>query len=328
MAAAATLAFASLHPRQHIIPASSITRPPLWPIHRLRNASCIVSATEIYRAEHVSANRYRSGSTTLITARSSIRENSSPHITAFNKLIEALINRVDLSESQAKGETDEEVVGLARAMIKHARKVEGLVDAIDIVNISTGASILAAACGAKVAKQGNGSSSSACGSADVLETLGGVSRCVNAAGIGFMMSPEYLPAMKIVSPIRKKLKVYKMAKALQRFGMKTTLVVHSDGLDEMSPLAFNNITREKIEKFSLDPCNGIGIPRCTLDSLRSGGPDYNAEIPKRILNAAAALSVRGCVNSLGEGVPLAREIQLSGKAVKTLDLRIKVSNTT
>ncbi|XP_020883598.1 anthranilate phosphoribosyltransferase, chloroplastic [Arabidopsis lyrata subsp. lyrata] len=103
-------------------------------------------------------------------------------------LIETLIDRVDLSEAEAesslefllneanealisaflvllraKGETYEEIVGLARAMMKHARKVEGLVDAVDIVgiggdgantvNISTGSSILAAACGAKVAKR-------------------------------------------------------------------------------------------------------------------------------------------------------------------------------
>ncbi|ONK72068.1 uncharacterized protein A4U43_C04F15360 [Asparagus officinalis] len=75
-----------------------------------------------------------------------------------------------------------EIVGLARAMIKCCRKVEGVADAVDIVgtggdgantvNISTGASILAAAAGAKAAKQGNRSSSSACGSADVLEALG------------------------------------------------------------------------------------------------------------------------------------------------------------
>ncbi|XP_073137490.1 anthranilate phosphoribosyltransferase, chloroplastic-like [Henckelia pumila] len=122
-------------------------------------------------------------------------------------LIESLISGVDLLEGEAeasldflldgvdealisaflvllraKGETYEEVVGLARAMVKHCKKVEGLNDAVDIVgtggdgvntvNISTGASILAAACGAKVAKQGNRSSSSACGSADVLESLG------------------------------------------------------------------------------------------------------------------------------------------------------------
>ncbi|EFH56986.1 hypothetical protein ARALYDRAFT_901281 [Arabidopsis lyrata subsp. lyrata] len=108
-------------------------------------------------------------------------------IKSFNQLIETLIDRVDLSEAEAesslefllneanealisaflvllraKGETYEEIVGLARAMMKHARKVEGLVDAVDIVgiggdgantvNISTGSSILAAACGAKVAK--------------------------------------------------------------------------------------------------------------------------------------------------------------------------------
>ncbi|CAL5371083.1 unnamed protein product [Camellia sinensis] len=124
------------------------------------------------------------------------------------RLIESLINRVDLSESEAeasldfllheanealisaflvllraKGETYEEIVGLARAVIKHCKRVEGLgEDGVDIVvtggdgantvNISTGASILAAACGAKIAKQGNRSSYSACGSADVLEALG------------------------------------------------------------------------------------------------------------------------------------------------------------
>jgi anthranilate phosphoribosyltransferase len=124
-----------------------------------------------------------------------------------------------------KGETIDEIVGLARTMRAKAIPVraEGLVvdtcgtggDGSHTFNISTAAAFVAAGAGLKIAKHGNRAMSSQCGSADVLEALGvkidlnaeQVQRCLKEVGIGFMFAPVFHPAMKYAAAPRRELKL-------------------------------------------------------------------------------------------------------------------------
>lgn len=129
-----------------------------------------------------------------------------------------------LSALRVKGETAEEIVGMARAMSELAEKVDVDADVIldtcgtggdraGTFNISTAAALVAAGAGVTVAKHGNRSATGKCGSADVLEALGvvidlapeHVSRCIAECGIGFMFAPRHHLAMKHVAPVRREL---------------------------------------------------------------------------------------------------------------------------
>ena len=127
---------------------------------------------------------------------------------------------------RTRGETLDELVGFTRSMREHAVRVECEdPHAIDLCgtggdssgtfNISTAASFVCAGAGVTVAKHGNRSVSSKCGSADVLESLGidvelqkeGVEYCLRETGIAFLFAPFFHPAMRHVMPVRKKLGV-------------------------------------------------------------------------------------------------------------------------
>jgi len=129
-----------------------------------------------------------------------------------------------LAGLRAKGETGVELAGMAEAMRRHAVAVKTdrgpLIDTCGTggdgahtINISTAAALVAATGGAVVAKHGNRSVSSKCGSADVLEALGvqvggtaeSVAQCIEQTGIGFLFAPAHHPAMKHVMPVRRAL---------------------------------------------------------------------------------------------------------------------------
>jgi len=195
---------------------------------------------------------------------------------------------------RAREETPSEIAGMVKAMNKACNRVDlgdkKLLDIVgtggdgaDTINISTASVVLAAACGCTVAKAGNRSVSSACGSADVLEALGvkvdltpdQVVACVESCNVAFMFAPINHPAMRFVAPVRKKLGVRTcfnilgpmtnaasaqravigvfhpeliplVAGALKEVGrVDHAVIIHGVGLDEISPLGPSEIVEIK-----------------------------------------------------------------------------------
>ena len=237
---------------------------------------------------------------------------------------------------RVKGETVEELAGLARTARAMATPIDVDGDLLDTCgtggdgsgsfNISTLAAIVAAACGARVAKHGNRAASSTCGSADVLEALGvridlppaGVAACIREAGIGFLFAPIFHPSFRYASQPRKELGVRtvfnvlgplcnpagarrqalgvpeprlaeKMAEVLVRLDVERALVFHADGLDELSTVG-PSLVIELLDggrrAYQLDAVE-LGLPRASREDLRGGGPAENAVIAREILEGAA-----------------------------------------
>ena len=237
---------------------------------------------------------------------------------------------------RTRGETADEIAGLARTMRELATKVEveidGLVDTAGTgggtptFNVSTTAAFVAAGAGCPVAKHGNRSATSQCGSADVLEALGAridlgpedVADCIETVGFGFMVAPQHHAAMKHVVPVRQALGVRTifnllgpltnpagaphqvigvsdgpflehMAMALARLGGRSALVVSSeDGLDEISISAPTRVVELRDGKVETYTVTpeDLGVERAPIDAIAFGAPDQNARVTRAVLSGA------------------------------------------
>jgi anthranilate phosphoribosyltransferase len=281
----------------------------------------------------------------------------------FSALIEKLQRRQDLTTEEAaaamdeimegraqpaqiagllialamKGERPAEVVGLARTMRAKATRLSA--DHADVFdtcgtggdrahtfNVSTIAALVVSACGVKVAKHGNRSVSSRCGSADLFEALGVnitaaapvVERCLIEAGIAFFFAPTFHPSMRHAGPTRRDLGVRTafnllgpltnpagasrqlvgvprpeltelVARSLGLLGSTRAWVVHgADGLDEISTTGYTKISEYRNGAVNTFYLHpsDAGLPKTAPATLRGGDATENARIARDVLGGS------------------------------------------
>ena len=253
-----------------------------------------------------------------------------------------------LTALRMKGETVEELIGFAQVMRQKVVRIrtradevaaltgtdrEMLIDtcgtggdATGTFNVSTATAFVVAGAGLKVAKHGNRSVSSLCGSADVVEALGinldltpqKVARCVDEVGIGFLYAPLLHTAMKHVMPARREMgirTVFNMlgpltnpaganaqvigvytaalteplARVLAELGTIRAFVVHgADNLDEISNTGESRVSevREGLVRTFSVRPEDFGLPRATIKDLQGGDREQNAQIIRMLLEGA------------------------------------------
>lgn len=277
-----------------------------------------------------------------------------------------------LSTKSSTMETAEEIAGCADAMRQHAVSLEPGVPVMDIVgtggdhagsfNISTAASLIAAAGGVKVAKHGNRAASSLCGTADVLEALGVnihqdpelATDLIDSCGICFLFAQHYHPAMRYVGPIRKELGIRTvfnilgpltnpahpssqllgvydealaepLARVLMSLGVQDGLVVFGqDGLDEISLSAPTTICEfhDGVLTRSTLTPEEVGYVRCTKDDLRGGTPQENAAILRSILNGEPSLARNAACLNAGAALYLGKKASTIEEGVRLAEALI------
>ena len=237
-----------------------------------------------------------------------------------------------------KGERPTELVGFAQTMRANAVAITppaGPVfdtcgtggDRSGTFNISTASAIVLAACGMRIAKHGNRSVSSQCGSADVLEALGVniqaapaiVEQCLNEVGVAFLFAPTFHPAMKHAAQARKDLGVRTafnllgpltnparpsrqivgvprpeltelLARSLSLLGSERAWVVHgADGLDELSTTGYTKVSEShgKAVLTFYVHPSDFGLAKATPESLKGGDAAKNAAIVRAVLSGEA-----------------------------------------
>jgi anthranilate phosphoribosyltransferase len=292
---------------------------------------------------------------------------------------------------RVKGETPQELAAVVRAlrnaMVKlPVERPDELVDTcgtgggrISTFNISTAAALVVAGAGLRVAKHGNRSFTTKCGSADVLEALGVsidapvavMERALRDAGIVFMFAPLMHPAMKYVGSVRGELGVQTVmnmvgplanpanagrqvvgvsdvrrlpliAGALRELETVHALIVHGEGMDEISPFAKTDVIEVRdgvMREWTIDP-RDFGFGGGSETDVAGDTPQENAAAIMRVLraqgnepstaavvlNAAAAIYVSGTVSDFAEGVAVANNVIETGGAVAALD-RLRIAFT-
>jgi len=256
-------------------------------------------------------------------------DSDSAHI-LFTELVQGRLQPVQISAMlialRLKGESDAELIGAARALraadVDFPRPDYLFADSCGTggdgsgsINVSTAAALVAAACGLPVAKHGNRSISSRCGSADVLEQVGAkldvtpeVSRAaLDASGFCFLFAPRYHPGLRHAGPVRRQLRVRTImnilgpclnpaepqvqllgvanpglvgpvARTLAALGVARALVVHGAGLDEIALHDATQAVRVDhgvLTEMALTP-EDAGVERRPIEALKGGDPERNA----------------------------------------------------
>jgi anthranilate phosphoribosyltransferase len=272
---------------------------------------------------------------------------------------------------RTKGETVGEIAGLAAVLRERAVKVDAGDDLVDTAgtgggrptfNVSTTAAFIAAGAGCRVAKHGNRSATSQCGSADVLEALGGridvgvevVEACIREIGFGFMFAPLHHPAFKHIVPVRKELavrtvfnflgpltnpagasrqvigvsdpgKLETIAAALGELGAERALVVSSaDGLDEFSVSGATRVVELRDGRLTAYNVtpDQVDLELSADGAVGAGTPDQNAQVLRDVLSGSAGTERSLAVLNAGAAIYVAGRADSLGDGVRAAERSI------